>query len=143
MPVAYSSLPAAPVETRPLWLAMGRGFTKHCPRCGKGKAFGKYLKVTPVCPVCGLELHHQRADDAPPYFTAVIVGHVVVPGLLIMEQRFDPPNWMQYALWLPVALLLTLWLLPRVKGALIGFQWARGMHGFGAEPPVVFDAAET
>ncbi|MDX1780642.1 MAG: DUF983 domain-containing protein, partial [Thalassovita sp.] len=26
---------------------------------------------------------------------------------------------------------LSLYLLPRLKGALIGFQWARYMHGFG------------
>jgi uncharacterized protein (DUF983 family) len=24
-----------------------------------------------------------------------------------------------------------LWLLPRVKGALVGYQWAMRMHGFG------------
>ena len=28
-------------------------------------------------------------------------------------------------------ILLSLWLLPRVKGALIGYQWALKMHGFG------------
>jgi uncharacterized protein (DUF983 family) len=26
---------------------------------------------------------------------------------------------------------LSLYLLPRLKGALIGFQWAKGMGGFG------------
>jgi len=32
---------------------------------------------------------------------------------------------------LPLTLILTLLLLPRVKGALIGLQWANRMHGFG------------
>jgi uncharacterized protein (DUF983 family) len=32
--------------------------------------------------------------------------------------------------WLPLTLLSSLWLLPRVKGALIGLQWALYMHGF-------------
>jgi uncharacterized protein (DUF983 family) len=27
--------------------------------------------------------------------------------------------------------VLSLALLPRIKGAFIGFQWARRMHGFG------------
>ena len=27
--------------------------------------------------------------------------------------------------------VLSLWMLPRVKGAIVGFQWARRMHGFG------------
>ena len=26
---------------------------------------------------------------------------------------------------------LSLWLLPRLKGAFIGLQWAKRMHGFG------------
>jgi uncharacterized protein (DUF983 family) len=31
---------------------------------------------------------------------------------------------------------LSLYLLPRLKGAVIGFQWARRMHGFGDEDKV-------
>jgi uncharacterized protein (DUF983 family) len=26
---------------------------------------------------------------------------------------------------------LSLYLLPRLKGAIVGFQWAKRMHGFG------------
>ena len=56
--------------------------------CGKGALFHSYLKVNDACGVCGEELHHQRADDAPPYFTIMIVGHVVVGGVLAMEKAF-------------------------------------------------------
>jgi uncharacterized protein (DUF983 family) len=31
-------------------------------------------------------------------------------------------------------LALCLWFLPRIKGALIAFQWAKQMHGFADEP---------
>ncbi|HYM31517.1 MAG TPA: DUF983 domain-containing protein [Candidatus Cybelea sp.] len=96
-----------------------------------GQIFDGYVKVNPTCASCGLELHFQRADDAPPYFTIVIVGHIVVPGMLLLEQHSHPPAWVHYILWLPLALVLSLVLLPRIKGALIGFQWARRMHGFG------------
>ena len=34
-------------------------------------------------------------------------------------------------MWLPLMLIVSLWLLPRVKGALVGLQWALRMHGFG------------
>jgi uncharacterized protein (DUF983 family) len=131
MPVAYSAHPTGQDAERSLGLAMRRGFALRCPRCGIGHIFRAYLKVRPTCDNCGLELHRQRADDAPPYFTILIVGHIIVPGMLILQEQADPPAWVQYALWLPLALLLTLVLLPRVKGALIGFQWARAMHGFG------------
>ena len=91
----------------------------------------RYLKVNARCSQCGEALHHQRADDAPPYFTCLVVGHVVVPLALIVEQVWEPPVVWQLGFWLPATLALTLWLLPRVKGALVAVQWAGRMHGFG------------
>ena len=108
-----------------------RGFLGRCPNCGDGKLFRRYLKVDPVCAVCQHDNAQYPADDAPPYFTILIVGHIVVPLLLLLEQRVAPPSWVHMAIWLPVILVLSLWLLPRVKGALIGLQWHAGMHGFG------------
>jgi uncharacterized protein (DUF983 family) len=115
---------------RDVWRAMLRGFRLRCPNCGEGALFRSYLKVNDACPSCGTELHHHRADDAPPYFTILIVGHVVVGGVLALERMVAPPGWVQAALWLPLTLILTLLLLSRVKGALIGLQWALYMHGF-------------
>jgi uncharacterized protein (DUF983 family) len=115
---------------RDVWRAMLRGFGLRCPNCGRGALFKSYLKACDACPSCGEELHHHRADDAPPYFTILIVGHVVVGGVLFLERGIAPPGWVQAAVWLPLTLILTLLLLPRVKGALIGLQWALYMHGF-------------
>jgi len=119
---------------RPTGQAMLRGWRKRCPQCGTGALYGRYLKVNDRCPSCGLELAGHRADDAPPYFTILIVAHVIVPLMLLLEQHFQPPEWVHMALWLPLTLLLSLWLLPQIKGALIGLQWARRMHSFGSEP---------
>ena len=63
----------------------------------------------------------------------VIVGHVVIAGVLVLEKAYAPPSWVHLALWLPLTVILSLWLLPRVKGALVGLQWALRMHGFGGE----------
>jgi uncharacterized protein (DUF983 family) len=93
--------------------------------------FDGFLKVVDQCATCGEALHHQRADDAPPYVTMFIVGHVVIGLLLAVEKRFQPDLWVHLVLWLPATVILSLWLLPRVKGALIGWQWALRMHGFG------------
>jgi uncharacterized protein (DUF983 family) len=86
--------------------------------------------VADTCPHCGEELHHHRADDAPPYFTIVIVGHIVVGLVLAVEMAYRPPLWLHAALWLPLTVVLTLLILPSVKGALIALQWALLMHGF-------------
>jgi uncharacterized protein (DUF983 family) len=38
--------------------------------------------------------------------------------------------WLHFAIWLPLTVLLSLALLPVVKGAIVGLQWALKMHGF-------------
>ena len=35
--------------------------------------------------------------------------------------------------WLAVTVVVSLLLLPRMKGAVVGQQWALFMHGFGGE----------
>lgn len=106
------------------------GLRGRCPNCGEGKLFGAFLKVNDHCAECGEELHHQRADDFPAYLVILIVGHLVVPLVLVVEMEFAPPLWVHLALWLPLILGLTIGLLQPVKGAVVGFQWAAGMHGF-------------
>lgn len=121
-------------SARSVWLSLWRGFTLRCPSCGTGRMFRRFLKVAPECPACGEELHHQRADDAPAYFTIVIVGHVIIGGVLALEKALKPTSLTHMVLWVPLTLASSLWLLPRVKGALVGLQWALRMHGFGDAP---------
>lgn len=113
------------------WIqAMWRGARKRCPQCGSGRIFAGYTTIAPTCSNCGLDISGHRADDAPPYITIMIVGHIIIPKALFVRQVFEPPLWLQFAIWLPVILIATLWLLPIVKGAFIGLQWANRMHGF-------------
>jgi uncharacterized protein (DUF983 family) len=116
---------------RDIYKAMRRGLAGKCPACGDGKMYRKYLKVVDACPKCGEELHHHRADDAPPYFTILIAGHFIVAGVMMVEDYFHPDYWVHIAMWFPFTIGLCLWLLPRVKGTLVGLQWALRMHGFG------------
>lgn len=121
------------LEPRSVWTAMRKGWRRRCPSCGEGRVFHGYTKVNDECAACGLELHHHRSDDLPPYLSIMIVGHIVVPLLLVVEQTWQPNLWLHMAIWLPMVLLLSLYLLPRLKGAVIGLQWANRMHGFGLE----------
>ena len=121
-----------PVQ-RNLMQAMLRGALGRCPNCGKGRLFSRYLKVIDTCETCGEALHHHRADDAPPYFTILISGHILVPALYTFERAFQPPLWLHAAIWGPITILLCLAMLPPIKGAIVGLQWAKYMHGFGPE----------
>lgn len=130
--VAQTTFEDAP---RSIWRAMLRGARLKCPNCGEGRLFSSFLKVEHACPSCGEELHHQRADDAPPYVVITIVAHVIVGALLWAEVAYQPPVWLHLAIWLPLTVILSLVLLPPVKGALVGLQWALQMHGFGSDDP--------
>ncbi|MEM7773963.1 MAG: DUF983 domain-containing protein [Pseudomonadota bacterium] len=113
------------------WMtAMRRGFAGYCPSCGSAPLFHSYLKVHDTCANCKTELFHHQADDAPPYFTIFIAGHILVGGVLALEQYAAPPAWLHLVLWLPLTVVMCLWLLPKIKGAFVGLQWALRMHGF-------------
>jgi uncharacterized protein (DUF983 family) len=127
MPIQYAT-----TADRPLLRALTRGFAGRCPACGRGKLFRAFLKTADQCPACGTELHHHQADDAPPYFVILVVGHIIVPLVLTLEVALRPPIWVHMAIWIPLTLLLAVLLLPRVKGAIVGLQWALRMHGFSA-----------
>jgi uncharacterized protein (DUF983 family) len=117
-------------ETTSLYQAMWRGFRCRCPNCGKGRLFGKYLKVADHCEECGEEFYHHRADDFPAYLVIIVVGHVIVPLILAVETAYSPPYWLQFLIWLPLTLVSSLGLLQPTKGAIVGLQWQTGMDGF-------------
>lgn len=123
------AIPLPPAVSR--YTAMKRGFFCRCPACGEGRLFGRYLKVNDACACCGVEFHHHRADDMPPYIVMFIVGHVIGYGVLVSETRFEVPLSVQIAVWPVLTLALCLALLQPVKGTVIGLQFALGMHGFG------------
>ena len=136
--IEISGTPTSAPAPRDAMQASLRGARHTCPACGEGKLYSSFLKVADACPKCGEELHHHRADDAPPYFTMLIVGHIVVAGVLALAAAFEPELWVHALLWGPLLLIMSLLLLPRITGALVGLQWALRMHGFGGQP----DAAE-
>lgn len=113
-------------QQRSIWAGLQRGALGRCPHCGEGRLFSSYLKVEPICSACGHETGLYRADDGPAYFTILIVGHLVVAPLLFLEfVRTWPVVWVM-AILLPTIVILALALLPRVKGAFVGVQWAVG-----------------
>lgn len=76
------------------------------------------------CPACSQAFEPFRADDAPAYFTIFAVGHIVVPLVLAFEKyASEPPLWVHAAIWLPLSVVLALFLLPRIKGAVIATLW--------------------
>lgn len=127
-PVTAADLGA---ETRELKHALLRGWRRRCPNCGSGPMLKGYLKVRDTCPVCEEELHHHRADDGPAYLTILIVGHLMAPLILVYFTHLRPDPLTLAVVFTVGCVAISLYLLPRLKGAIVGFQWARRMHGFG------------
>ncbi len=117
-------------DERPLKPALLRGWRRRCPNCGSGPMLRGYLKVRDSCPVCGEALHHQRADDGPAYLTILIVGHLMAPLILWVFTHYRPDPLVLATVFSIGTVALSLYLLPRLKGALVGLQWAKRMHGF-------------
>lgn len=108
---------------------LARGVLGQCPKCGHGRLFRSYLKVVEECSSCGEKYGHFRADDAPAWLTILFVGHLTLPVVLLIEERFQPPAWFEFVFYLPSIALLTLALLPRCKGAILAALWKTKAEG--------------
>ena len=118
---------------RELSQAVWRGWRRRCPACGTGPMMKNFLKVRDTCTVCSEELHHQRADDGPAYLTILVVGHVMAPLLGAAWAAWRPDPAVLATVFAIGTVSASLWLLPRFKGMMVGFQWAKRMHGFATE----------
>ena len=119
------------VADREMKTAIWRGYRRLCPNCGEGRMFDGYLQVTPECGVCGTDLSQHRADDGPAYLTILLVGHLLAPLMIWVFTEFRPGPVMLATIFTVSTVLLSLYLLPRLKGVVVGIQWSKGMYGFG------------
>lgn len=121
---------AVPPALPPLRVSLWRGARNRCPVCGEGKVFNGYLRVASECGHCHAPLGKLRADDAPPYFTIFLVGHLLIPPVLWIEKAYSPEMWIQMAVYVPLFAIITTLLLRPVKGATVGLM---SRFGFGNE----------
>ena len=60
----------------------------------------------------------------------LLVGHLMAPLLHWVFVQWRPEPLTLFTIFAVGCVGLSLYLLPRFKGAMIGFQWAREMGGF-------------
>ena len=63
--------------------------------------------------------------------TMVIVGKLMAPILIWVYTSFEPDPMIVATTFSVGCVALSLYLLPRLKGAIVGLQWAKEMYGFG------------
>ncbi len=99
------------------------GLACRCPACGKGALFKGYLKVRPICEVCGFDLRAADSGDGPAVFIILIVGGFVAFLALYFQLNYTLPIWVHLVLWLPLTAVLSLILMPVFKSLLITAQY--------------------
>jgi uncharacterized protein (DUF983 family) len=110
----------------PMKLAARRAIMGRCPCCGEGELFRAYLKPVENCSACGEAFGHIRADDAAPWLTIILVGHIFVPLMLVFVAFSTMPSWVSAVLWSLAFVGLSLAILPRAKGLFIAILWLTG-----------------
>ena len=77
------------------------------------------------CSNCGLDFSSANTGDGPAVFVILIVGFIVVGLALWMEVNVNPPLWVHFLLWLPLAVVLSLAALRLSKGVLLTLQYSK------------------
>ncbi|MBA2934018.1 DUF983 domain-containing protein [Sphingomonas sp. CGMCC 1.13654] len=109
------------------------GLAGRCPHCGKGRLFDGGLRSARECSVCQEDLTPQRADDFPAYLVILVLGHLLVPIVVLVNMAWDLPLWSQMVGWCVLAVLIAVLMIRPAKGAVIGAQWALRMGGFAKQ----------
>ena len=118
------------VATRQFTFALlWRGILKQCPQCGVGPLLTGYLKPEPCCSHCGEDFRHISADDGPAWLTLLVVGHAVVPLMILLGRDATILPWIATLILALVTLIGVYFVLPRAKGAFIVLIWMTGATG--------------
>jgi uncharacterized protein (DUF983 family) len=112
------------LKTAALRALMGR-----CPCCGKGKLMRSYLKQVENCAECGESFGNIRADDAAPWLTIILVGHVFLPFAFMVDLDWMPV-WVAALMWSALFTALSLAILPRAKTLFIAILWQTRAPGY-------------
>lgn len=121
-----------PLQSKRAWI-LESGWKGLCPRCGEGKMFRSWLKVTDKCGHCGLDYRFASPDDGPAFFSLCFVA----PPLLAVIV------WLQVSLGLPIPVLFVIGLpllgigcvlpLRPIKGWLVASQFVNKATEAGTE----------
>lgn len=114
--------------------AAKRGVLGRCPCCGKGLLFARYLRQVDNCANCGEAFTGLRTDDVAPWATIIVVGHIFLPLAFMVDLTHLMPLWAELTLWSGFFAALSMALLPRAKGMMLGVLWQTRAT---AEPTII------
>lgn len=102
--------------------ALGAAALGKCPVCGQGRLFKSYLKIADACGVCGANFKAAETGDGPVVFVILIAGFAACVGLVISLLGLGWPVWLLLSVWPAFAVVLSLVLMPMLKGLMVASQ---------------------
>lgn len=105
-----------------------RGLRRRCPKCGQGRVFSGYLTLRDDCSDCGESLTGIRTDDAAPWATIMVVGHLVAPFVILAVQFGDFSTLALTLGFSALSLFFTAITLPAMKGVFVNLNWRFGIR---------------
>ncbi len=115
-PEAAGSPPAAPTTAQV-------AFKGLCPRCGAPGLFDGAVQFAPRCKACGLDYGQFNVGDGPAAFLTLILGAIIVAAAVTLELKFQPPMWLQLAIWIPVTAAAVVLSLRVAKAWLLAAEY--------------------
>ena len=103
-------------------MSFAAGATGRCPVCGKGRLYRSYLKLANSCAVCGADFKAAEAGDGPVVFVILIAGFMACAGLFYSFLVLDWSVTRLLIVWPAVAVILSLILMPVLKGLMVASQ---------------------
>ncbi|WP_082625846.1 DUF983 domain-containing protein [Cognatishimia activa] len=93
-----------------------------------------FLTVRSPCSVCGEPLSIRRYGLFPVLFTLLLVAPIMGLAIYVLHYKLRPDALTLFSILAVGCVALTLYLLPRMKGAVLAFEW-RQENAMNASDP--------
>src|SRR5262249_18638993 len=98
-----------------------RGLMKRCPRCGRGRMFGRWYALDRQCADCGLPFEAVEGDTwAFMYFTTAFITGLIVAAMFLIRPAH---LWLGRGAVLGAALAAIFGTLPNRKGMAVALDY--------------------
>lgn len=99
------------------------GLKGRCPRCGTGDLFKGYMTLKPKCSACGLDYSFVDTGEGPAVLVMLFVGFLILGMALWLDAQVSMSVWLHIIIWVPIAIILSLLLLRKMKAIMIALQY--------------------
>ena len=109
------------------------GLKGICPRCGKGRMFKSWLKLTDCCETCGLDYRFAAPDDGPAVVSLCVVALPLIFFVVWLEVAHSPPVWVHLLTSFPLMIAGCVLPLRPIKGWLVASQYVNKSQEAGTQ----------